>query len=109
MAEDIKEPVNNETSTSIEELRINKIDPEGEIDPLTGEKQFLTWNTYLENGEEITKAVGRDGTVYKIIEDKPPVVKNYKLVIEEEKETPNNIDPHPIDIQNVDSGDKDNP
>ena len=109
MTKHTKEPVNNETSTSVDELRKNKTDPAGKIDPLTGEKQFLAWSTYMENGEEVTKAVGFDGTVYKIIEDKPPVIKNYKLIILDEKETPNNQDPHPIDIQNVDSGDKDNP
>ncbi len=99
-------PKGDETSTSVEELRINKLDPAGKIDPLTGDKQFLSWTTSIIDGEEVTKAVGRDGTVYKIIEDKPPVVKNYKLIIESEKETPNNIDPHPINIQNVDSGKK---
>jgi hypothetical protein len=88
-------PKGDETST---------IDPAGKIDPLTGAKQFLAWNKVIENGEEIQKAVGADGTVYKIVEDKPPVVKNYKLIIAEETETPINTDPHPIDIQNVDSG-----
>jgi hypothetical protein len=96
-----KEPKGDETATSIEELRMNKLDPAGEIDESTGEKQFLSWKTTIEDGEEIQKAIGRDGTVYKIVEDKPPVVKNYKLVIEEEKVEPTNIRPRPVTIQNA--------
>jgi len=95
------EPTGEETATSIEELRMNKLDPEGEIDESTGQKQFLSWKTIIEDGEEIQKAVGRDGTVYKIVEDKPPVVKNYKLIIEEEKVEPTNIKPRPLTIQNA--------
>ena len=96
-----KEPTGEETATSIEDLRMNKLDPAGEIDESTGEKQFLSWTTTIEDGEEIQKAVGRDGTVYKIVEDKPPVIKNYKLVIEEEKVEPTNIKPRPLTIQNA--------
>jgi len=95
------EPKGDETATSIEELRMNKLDPAGEIDETTGSKQFLSWKTTIEDGEEIQKAVGRDGTVYKIVEDKPPVIKNYKLVIEEEKVEPTNIRPRSLTIKNA--------
>ena len=95
-------PTGDEKDTSIQKLRA-KIDPAGKIDPATGEKQFLNWQTFIQDGEEIHKAVGADGTVYKIVEDKPPVVKNYKLVIEENTgELPTTpIDPAPVQAQNI--------
>jgi hypothetical protein len=83
------EPVDQSTANTIEDLRINTVDPAAKVDPELGHKQFLKWQSVinLETGDLEFKAVGVDRTVYRIKEDKPPEPpKTFKLIIEAEKE-----------------------
>lgn len=66
-----------------DELRKDLVDPSAEVDEALGHEPFLEWVSRKENGEEILIAEGKDGTVYKIIPDEPPIPptpRKYKII-----------------------------
>ena len=77
--------LSNDTKGNFDDLKINAIDPsaieEKETDPRFGQPKFLSWTLKKdeENGE-FWEAKGKDGKIYRIIED-PPKVKSGKVVI----------------------------
>jgi hypothetical protein len=65
------------------ELKKDLVDPSAEVEPSLGHEPFLIWVTKEENGEKISIAEGKDGTVYKIVPDEPPIppqARKYKII-----------------------------
>lgn len=63
---------------NFDDLRIDVEDPSDTIndpkDPDNGKKRFLVWTQYTDsNGKPYLEAIGRDGIIYRIVDNEPPV------------------------------------
>ena len=83
-----KQPVNDEKGTA-RDLMKTAIDPSDiDMNPQSGtfgKPRFLSWVRKNANTpNEVWEAVGKDGTVYTMIEDKPEEPpKQYKMIVDE--------------------------
>ena len=79
--------LSNDEKGNFDDLKIDTIDP-SEIeskpqDARFGQPKFLSWTKKKdEAGEEFWEAEGKDGKIYKVVNDDPKPVKQGKIVIE---------------------------
>lgn len=78
--------LSNDEKGNFDDLKIDAIDPsaieEKQTDPRFGQPKFLSWTLKKDqNNLEFWEAVGKDGKIYRIVEDPPKTVKSGKVVI----------------------------
>ena len=78
--------LSNDEKGNFDDLKIDAVDPsaieEKETDARFGQPKFLSWTLKKnETDGEFWEAKGKDGKIYRILDDPPKVVKKGKVVI----------------------------
>jgi len=76
----------NEQTGNFDDLKVNAIDPsdteDKPTDPRLGQPKFLSWTLKKDEiNEEYWEAQGKDGKIYRIINDEPKPPKAGKVVV----------------------------